>query len=188
MNLECAKNERSSRLESKSKRAKIAKGKGKENEVSINVGFMKLDKAGNFKKCRGKTLPIKVLPSADKESILVKSVRKHSNHDKTIHEGLEYVLLFPDGNEVVKLPGTDKDFSLKEYREDVGRTYNRVALFIATRSDFLFSECPTLMMIQTLTKIKGYLTAILTTAFMKLVVQIPGVGGKWEPVHHLRQR
>ena len=129
-------------FESKSKKAKIAKGKAKETKVSINVGFTKLDKTGNFKKCRGKTLPIKVLPLADKESILAKSVRKHSNHDKAIHKGLEYMLLFPDGNEVVKLRGTDKDFSLKEYREDVGRNYNRVTLFIATRSDFLFSEIP----------------------------------------------
>lgn len=134
--------ERSLRFESKSTKAKIAKSKSKETEVSINVGFMKLDKTGNFKKCRGKTLPIKVLPSADKKSILAKAVKKHANHDKTIHEGLEYVLLYPDGNEVVKLPGTDNEFSLKEYREDVGRTYNRVNLFIATRGDFLFSELP----------------------------------------------
>ena len=134
--------ERSSRFEPKSKKAKIAKSKSKETEVRINVGFMKVDKTGNFKKCRGKTLPIKVLPSADKKSILIKAVKKHANHDKTIHEGLEYVLLYPDGNEVVKLPGTDDEFSLKEYREDLGRTYNRVTLFIATRSDFLFSELP----------------------------------------------
>lgn len=41
--------ERSLRFESKSKKAKIAKGKSKETEVSIDVGFMKLDKTGNFK-------------------------------------------------------------------------------------------------------------------------------------------
>ena len=135
--------ERTLRLEPKSKKAKIAP-KAKETEVNINVGIMKLDNTGNFKRCRGKTLPIKVLPSADKTSILGKAVKKHANYDKTIHEGLEYVLLYPDGNEVVNLPGTDHKFSLKEYREDVGKTYNRITLFIATRSDFLFSVLPSL--------------------------------------------
>lgn len=103
---------------------KIVKGKLKEIEVSINVGFMKLDKIGNFKKCRGKILLIKVFFLVDKKSILVKVVKKYVNYDKIIYEGLEYVLFYFDGNEVVKLFGIDNEFFLKEYREDVGRIYN----------------------------------------------------------------
>ena len=48
--------ERLSRFEPKSKKTKIAKGKAKETEVSINIGFTKLDKAGNFKKNAGARL------------------------------------------------------------------------------------------------------------------------------------
>lgn len=127
-------------FELKSKKVKIVKGKVKEIKVSINVGFTKLDKIGNFKKCRGKILFIKVLFSVDKESILVKFVRKYLNYDKVIYKGFEYMLFFFDGNEVVKLRGIDKDFFLKEYREDVGRNYNCVIFFIVIRSDFLFFE------------------------------------------------
>ena len=64
--------------------------------------------------------------------------KKHSIHDKTIHEGLEYVLLFPDGIEVVKLPSVFRKRIQRRHWEN----YNSATLFIATRSDFLFSELP----------------------------------------------
>ena len=69
---------------------------------------------------------------------------KHANQDKKVHERLEYVLLYPDHSEVVNLPGTTNEFILERYREDEGKAYNRITLFIASRSDFLMAELPTL--------------------------------------------
>jgi hypothetical protein len=40
----------------------------------------------------------------------------------------------------VSLPGTDEPFVLKKYREDVGKAYQRITLFIARKTDFLFAE------------------------------------------------
>ena len=67
---------------------------------------------------------------------LAKGLTKHANHDKKVHEGLEYVLLYPDHSEVINLPGTNEEFILEKYREDVGKSYNHITLFIASKSDF----------------------------------------------------
>ena len=103
-----------------------------------------MEASGNLKRCCGKTLPVKVRPTANAHCILEKGVTKHANHDKKVHEGLECVLLYPDPSEVVNLPGTTNEFILEKYREDVGIAFNRITLFIASRNDFLMAELPTL--------------------------------------------
>ena len=101
---------------------------------------MKLDSDGNLKKCRVKTLPIKVPSLAGKSEILEKAIRKHCNHDKDVLGELEHVLLNGDGNEITTLPGTNDEFVLSKYREDIGRNYNHITLYIALRSSFLQAE------------------------------------------------
>ena len=73
-----------------------------------------MEASGNMKRCRSKTLPVKVRPTANAHCILEKGVTKHANHDKKVHEGLECVLLFPDHSEIVNLPGTTNEFILVE--------------------------------------------------------------------------
>ena len=53
-------------------------------------------------------------------------------------------MLYPDHSEVVNLPGTTNVFILEKYREDVGKAFNHITLFIASRSDFLMAKLPTL--------------------------------------------
>ena len=107
--------ERSTRFQPKKKlKAVGTKLKAKETKVSINIDFLRVEASGNLKRCRGKTLPVKVRPTANAQCILEKGVMKHINHDKKVHEGLEYVLLYPDHSEVVNLPGTTNAFILVE--------------------------------------------------------------------------
>lgn len=138
--------ERRSKFEPKAKR-----GRGKssssssmkvqvEKDVAINIGFRKYTEHGHFKTCRGKTLPIRVPPTANASQIKERAVRKHTNHDKALHECMEYVLLYPDGSVVDTLPGTSEPFKLQSYREEVGKNYNRVTLFIALQSDYQLAE------------------------------------------------
>ena len=47
------------------KKLKASSLKAKETEVSVNIGYMKLEASGNLKRCRGKTLPVKVKPTAN---------------------------------------------------------------------------------------------------------------------------
>ena len=65
-----------------------------------------------------------------------RSVRKHANHFRDVQSNLDYILLYPDSREIVNLPGTTDEFVLNEYKEDVGRNYNRITFFIATKTDY----------------------------------------------------
>ena len=72
-----------------------------------------MEASGNLKRCRGKTSPVKVKPTAYVQCTLYKDVAKHTNYDKEVHEGLQYVLLYPIHSEVIKLPGTTSQSTSK---------------------------------------------------------------------------
>ena len=74
---------------------------------------MKLEASGNLKRCRDKTSPVKVKPTAYVQCNLDKGVTKHTNHYKEVREGLEYVLLYPVHSEVINLPGTTSQSTSK---------------------------------------------------------------------------
>ena len=74
---------------------------------------MKLEASGNLKRYRGKSSPVKVKPTTYVQYTLDKGVTKHTNHDKEVHEGLEYVLLYPVHSEVINLPGTTSQSTSK---------------------------------------------------------------------------
>jgi hypothetical protein len=63
-------------------------------------------------------------------------VLKHANHFRDVHSNFDYIPLYPDSSEIVHLPGTNEDFVLNKYKEEVGRNYNRINLFIATETDY----------------------------------------------------
>ena len=133
--------DRQSRFQPKNKKIKpnSCKEKEKVSEVSINIGYMKSDSDGNLKRYRGKMLPIKVSPTAGRNVILEKAVRKHANHSNNILDKLTHVLLIADGNEIITLPGTEKEFVLSEYKEDIGKNYNCITLFIALKSAHMYA-------------------------------------------------
>ena len=114
-----------------------------EKDVSINIGIMRYVN-GTLKFCRGRNLPVTVPFSASRDDILTKAVTKHANHDKNlIRDDLRYTLVYPDGSEVKTLPGSSDFFILHKYKDEIGKSYSRVTLYIATKSDVsdaLFSE------------------------------------------------
>ena len=114
-----------------------------EKDVSINIGIMRYVN-GTLKFCRGRNLPVTVPFSASRDDILTKAVTKHANHDKNlIRDDLRYTLVYPDGSEVKTLPGSSDCFILHKYKDEIGKSYSRVTLYIATKSDVsdaLFSE------------------------------------------------
>ena len=97
-----------------------------------------------LKFCQGRNLPVTVPSSASRDDILTKAVTKHANHDKNlIRDNLRYTLLYPDGTEVKTLPGSSDCFVIYKYKDEIGKSYSRVTLYIATKSDVsdaLFSE------------------------------------------------
>ena len=41
------------------------------------------------------------------------------------------MLAYPDTNLARTIPGTDEDFTLKKYKEGLGKSYSRITLFLA---------------------------------------------------------
>ena len=131
--------ERSSRFQPKKKlkaSSTVSKTKAKETEVVINIGFLKLEASGNLKRCRGKTLPVKVKPTANAQCILDKGVTKHSNHDKKIHEGLEYVLLYPDHSDLRSFRSMVRSFQVRSFQSMVRSFHKIVSSFHQKVSSF----------------------------------------------------
>ena len=61
----------------------------------------------NLKRCQGKMLPVNEKLTATSDVILKKALTKLAHHKRT-HEGLDFILLFPDQIWVMNLPHTKK--------------------------------------------------------------------------------
>lgn len=90
---------------------------------------------GGLRPQRGRTLPISVDLKSSAKQILAVAEKKMKDFNKDLLEG-PYVLLYPDGTEVVTIPGTQRPFSLDEYKEEIGKPYARINLFIFLKEDF----------------------------------------------------
>ena len=51
-----------------------------------------------------------------------------------------YQLCYPDGSDVVTLPGSEEVFTLEKYKEDLGKSYQRIALFLCPSLQSATSE------------------------------------------------
>ena len=56
---------------------------------------------------------------------------------KLMHEDKTYMLLYEDGNQALFMPGQTKDFfELSKYKEELGRDYGRLCLYLCIAEDF----------------------------------------------------
>ncbi|XP_039465100.1 G2/M phase-specific E3 ubiquitin-protein ligase-like [Oreochromis aureus] len=55
--------------------------------------------------------------------------------NKNLKDG-PFLLLYPDGTEVITVPGTQRPFTLEAYKAEVGKPYQRITVFICLKSDF----------------------------------------------------
>ena len=120
--------ERQTTFNSKSKKAKM------DEFVTIPIGIGSLS-CGVFKPVRGKSLPLKVKKHVSAKAILDEALKKRSSYDRTFRNDKTYKLCFPDGSEVSTLPGTKEPFTLEKYKEDLGKTYTRITLFLYPLED-----------------------------------------------------
>ena len=69
-----------------------------------------------------------------KLELLNKGIEKHAAHDRNFDRYGDYALVYPDGTEVLTLPGKPAQlFQLDKYKEDFGKPYNRITLFLVER-------------------------------------------------------
>ena len=116
---------------SKHKRSKSSKGNSRE-KVKIQVGIKEFHEfESTLKILKGRSLPIAVNPIINATELLQEALTKHSKHFRSFNGNTnEYVLLYPDNTVVNLLPGSSQFFSLKDYKEDLGKPYSKMSLHL----------------------------------------------------------
>lgn len=95
---------------------------------------MSIMKGGGVKPLRGKTLRLSTHPDITAPDLLDQAVKKMKDFNKDLDDG-PFVLLYPDGSEVINVPGTQIPFMLNKYKEEIGKTYQRINIFICSKKD-----------------------------------------------------
>ena len=110
-----------------------------EKEVQITLGLMEYSETlMKLKVRRGKRLALVVSNVAPYFIIKEKAIEKwRAYHSDTFDDMQEYILLLENLQEAQFLPGGKAEFfSLKRYREELGKDYNKITLYLCKRSDF----------------------------------------------------
>lgn len=96
---------------------------------------MKIVKGGGIKPQRGRTLSLLTHPDVTAPYLLDQALKKMRDFDQNLDDG-PFILLYPDGSEVVNIPGTQIPFVLKKYKEEIGKSYQRITIYICPKKDF----------------------------------------------------
>jgi len=107
-----------------------------ETEVTINIGMMKQTNKGNKEVLRGKSLPLRLKQSSKAANILNYAVEKRKHYDCSFRKDLQYTLVYPDGSVVENIPGTQEEFTLARYKEELGKPFSRINLFLLFEDAF----------------------------------------------------
>lgn len=95
--------------------------------AQIYVGVMRWT-GDSLKPIRGKSLPPDIQPHWSSEQLLTAAVKKQISFNKDMQD-IVHVLLYPDGREVINIPGTDDPFTIQKYHE------TRSSNFVHIRTD-----------------------------------------------------
>lgn len=74
--------------------------------------------------------------TTDASSMLQVAIEKHAKHFQLFNTACKYVLLYPDHTIVNTLPGSTKSFTLEAYKEDLGKTYSKIYLWLCKQEDY----------------------------------------------------
>jgi hypothetical protein len=100
-----------------------------DSDVVINIGIMEWnDKDHELRRKRGKRLPLRVSPTSTYGPLLQEAEKKWKNFHSNLYDPSQiYSLLYEDGRIAMLLPGsTDEIFSLKRYRDEIGKDYKSI--------------------------------------------------------------
>ena len=64
------------------------------------------------------------------------AIKKHAEHDQFFCGEEDYILLYPDQKPVLKVPGSDEDFSVAKYKQELAKPYSKVVLYICKETEF----------------------------------------------------
>ena len=123
----------------------VSKSKKQRNDVTVTVAIGLFEwniKEAKLKPKRGKRIALTISNTAPYATILKTAVEKwRAYHCDCFNEEEDYVLLLENFKEALFLPGSYKEFfSLKRYRDELGKDYAKIVLYLCTRSDYNKSE------------------------------------------------
>lgn len=87
-----------------------------------------------LRKVRGETCTIVMEPECTSDDILKAAVDKHLAYNWHLTRDTNFVLLYPDGQPVKNLPGSDQPFTLTAYREFMAKSYQKLVFFICVEN------------------------------------------------------
>ena len=91
-----------------------------------------------LKRVRGSTMALTIAASSNQAVILEVAVAKHARFNRAFNGDLKYTLLYPDASEEKStLPQSNEAFSLKKYKNELGKPYSRIAFYVCRVVDFL---------------------------------------------------
>ena len=138
MTFEAYQKEKSSSWFSRVKGTGKGKAKAeKTTEVVINIGILGWNvKHGQLKPVRGRRIILKISHSASYNQLKEKAVRKFIDfHKNIVNDDEDYEIAFEHGEIAKKIPGTTEPFRLNRYKEELGREYKNIVLYLVHASD-----------------------------------------------------
>ena len=92
-------------------------------------------KKGIYKQVQGKQLPIHVPTTCNTDQLRQSALRKHVQFGH-VKADVNHLLLYPDGSVVRLLPGMNEEFTLVHYKEEIGKQYSWLQLFLCPKDQF----------------------------------------------------
>ena len=105
------------------------------SEVLINVGLIETNEKGAVAVKTGSWLATKVLKLFGLTEVAHAAVRKHADHDQFFCGSDDYVLWYSDKKIVQFIPGSNKEFTVELYKEEIGKPYSKIDLFLCNVSN-----------------------------------------------------
>lgn len=111
-------------------------------DVIIALGVLQFnEKECKLKPMRGKRLALRCLPDEPYEELRKKAVSKGLDYyPECLNKDHDYFLAFEGGDECVNMPGTSMPFNLAKYKEELGRDYKRIVLYLCSVNDKILKD------------------------------------------------
>ena len=101
-----------------------------QKEVQVYIGILKLSE-GVLEPAEEKVMLVRVPKDISKLQLLSNPIDKHAAYDKKIDPYASYALAYPEGSEVLTIPGQPSQlFQLDRYKEDISKPCNRITLYL----------------------------------------------------------
>ena len=121
----------------KQKKQLSVKKSTKSVDVVINIGLIKSTEKAGAHIIRGSKLPVQVKKDFSSGQVIEAAVQKHSAYDQYFCGLEDYLLLYPDQKVVVSIPGTSKKFTVRGYKEALGKPFSKIDLYLCLPQDLI---------------------------------------------------